>query len=210
MKITIAAATRFEIKEEWLQTIKHDIQFLYTGVGILSSAVSLTQHVFQQKPNLIIQAGIAGAYYKGRRLGEVIVVKRECVGDMGVKENESWHDLFDFGFVQSDEPPYENRFLPNDEIGKYNVGKLEPVAGVTINQITTDESMIQTLKTMYYGDIETMEGASLHYVCRLYNVPFIQVRGISNYVGERDKRNWKVKEAIENINEAVRKMLELI
>ncbi len=210
MKITIAAATRFEIKEELLQNDKHQVQFLYTGVGILSSAVSLTQHVFQHQPDLIIQVGIGGAFSKERRLGEVIVVANECVGDMGVMENESWHDLFDFGFVQANEVPYENRFLPNDELEKYNVLSLESVVGVTVNQISTDKSMIHTLQTMYDGDVESMEGASLHYVCRSYDVPFLQVRGISNYVGERDKKNWKIKEAIENVNEEVRKMLNLI
>lgn len=210
MNITIAAATRFEIREELLLTAKHNVQFLYTGVGILSSAVSLTQHVFQQKPELIIQAGIAGAFYKERRLGEVVVVIKECVGDMGVKENESWNDLFDFGFLQPNKMPYENRFLPNADIEEYNVRKLELSRGVTVNQITTDKEMINTLKTLYFGDVESMEGASLHYVCRLHKVPFIQVRGLSNYVGERDKKNWKIIEAIENVNEEVKKMLELL
>ena len=209
MKITIAAATRFEIEEQKLHSIKHNIRFLYTGVGLLSSSVSLTQHVFQEKPDLVIQAGIAGAYYK-RELGKVVAVKRECVGDMGVYEKGRWYDLFDFGFVQPDEIPYKNRFLPNDEIKKYNVLLLDPVSGVSVNQITTDENMADTFRTLYYGDIETMEGAALHYVCRLFGVSFIQIRGISNYVGERDKKQWKIKEAIENLNEAVGKMLALL
>jgi futalosine hydrolase len=37
------------------------------------------------------------------------------------------------------------------------------------------------------------------------NVPFIQIRSISNYVGERDKTKWKMKEAIENLNQTLLK-----
>ncbi len=45
-----------------------------------------------------------------------------------------------------------------------------------------------------------MEGAALHYVCLQEQIPFVQIRSVSNYVGERDKTKWKMKEAIENLN----------
>jgi futalosine hydrolase len=32
------------------------------------------------------------------------------------------------------------------------------------------------------------------------NIPFLQVRSLSNFVGERDKSKWQIKEAIENLN----------
>ncbi|MFZ1371603.1 MAG: futalosine hydrolase, partial [Ferruginibacter sp.] len=55
--------------------------------------------------------------------------------------------------------------------------------------------------------IETMEGAALHYVCLQENIPFLQIRSISNYVGERDKIKWKLKEAIENLNTDLIKLI---
>ena len=39
-------------------------------------------------------------------------------------------------------------------------------------------------------------GAALHYVCREMNIPFLQIRAASNYIGERDKEKWQMKEAI--------------
>ncbi len=207
MKITIAAATRFEIKEDLLQSPKHDIQFLYTGVGILQSAVSLTQIAFQQKPDLIIQAGIAGCFHSIIPLGGVVVVEKDIVADMGVWENNEWKDVFDMSFQQADNKPFMNRSLPNEKIDELNVLHLPVVTGVTVNEITTSLQKNDVLKIKYNADIESMEGASLHYVCRLFDIPFLQVRGISNYVGERDKKQWKIKEAIENINEAVSDML---
>lgn len=53
-----------------------------------------------------------------------------------------------------------------------------------------------------------MEGAALHYTCLLENIPFMQVRAISNYVGERDKSKWKMKEAIRNLNDSIIKIIE--
>jgi futalosine hydrolase len=55
-----------------------------------------------------------------------------------------------------------------------------------------------------------MEGAALHYACILEGVPFIQIRGISNKVGERDKTKWKIPAAIQSSNELVEKILKTI
>jgi futalosine hydrolase len=53
-----------------------------------------------------------------------------------------------------------------------------------------------------------MEGACLHYVGRTANIPFLQIRAISNYVGERDKSKWQIKEAIAALNQALLKYTE--
>ena len=207
MKITIAASTRFEIDESLLQNTKHKIHFFYTGVGMLASAVSLTNHVLAHSPELIIQAGIAGSFDYNIALGETVVIVNECLGDTGVFEEGKWKDLFDMKLLSDNEEPYLNKQLANDNIGKWNTLDLPKVNGVTVNQITASEERSETVKTKYSADIESMEGASLHYVCRLFSVPFIQVRSVSNYVGERDKKNWKMKESINNVNTVVKELL---
>ena len=210
MIITIAAATHFEITENLLRNPKHDVGFLYTGIGILSSTVSLTQHVFQQKPDLIIQAGIAGCFDKEMELGNVVVVDKEYMGDVGVWENNEWKDLFDMKLQTPDDIPFANSCLENEQADALNVLSLRKVTGVTINEITTQAKRCDVLTTKYGAVIESMEGASLHYVGRLFSVPFIQIRGVSNYIGERDRSNWRMKKAIENVNEAVKKMIAML
>jgi futalosine hydrolase len=53
-----------------------------------------------------------------------------------------------------------------------------------------------------------MEGAALHYVCRQTHTPFIQIRSTSNYIGIRDKTQWKIKEAIGNLNQTLLQYVE--
>ncbi|ULT38317.1 hypothetical protein KRR40_24600 [Niabella defluvii] len=53
-----------------------------------------------------------------------------------------------------------------------------------------------------------MEGAALHYVALMEKIPFLQIRGISNYVGERDKRKWNFKDAIDNLNNELVRIVE--
>ena len=51
-------------------------------------------------------------------------------------------------------------------------------------------------------------GAALHYIGRDLHAPFIQLRAVSNYVGERNKSKWKMQEAIYNLNESLLQLLD--
>jgi futalosine hydrolase len=84
------------------------------------------------------------------------------------------------------------------------------VTGVTVNEITTEEKRIAYYKNNLEAKIETMEGAALHYVAMMENIPFIQLRSISNYIGERDKTNWTLSESISNLNIALRSVLQKV
>jgi futalosine hydrolase len=67
---------------------------------------------------------------------------------------------------------------------------------------------IGILQGKYQADIESMEGAALHFVCLQEGIPFLQIRGISNFVGERNKAKWDLKSAIENSNRVALQILK--
>ena len=58
--------------------------------------------------------------------------------------------------------------------------------------------------------VESMEGAALHYVCLKEKIPFLQIRSVSNYIGERNKKNWNMKESIANLNLELIKIITTI
>ena len=41
-----------------------------------------------------------------------------------------------------------------------------------------------------------MEGAAAAHICALYEVPFLEIRGISNLVADRDRGSWQVDRAV--------------
>ena len=182
--------------------------YYQSGVGMLATALSLARMSLKFKPNLIIQVGIAGTFSTSLTLGETVVVYEEMLGDMGVQEDDKWKDIFDLNLTDSDFPPFEKGKLVNPHLPKYNLLKLPEVSAVTVNEISTDILRIQQLIKKYNPVIETMEGAALHYVCRELNIPFIQIKSISNYIGDRDKLNWKLKEAITNVNQTLLRYID--
>lgn len=213
MRVIITAAT----VAEWMPSLL-EMNSLYTsgsnrlrirfhqgGVGMLATAVALTRLVWEEKPDLVLQAGIAGCFDLSIPLGKVVAVSEEALADMGVEEDGKWKDIFDLKLEKSSYHPFERRRLPNPWLATFNLLKLPEVTGITINQVTTEKDRIQQLVKKYNPVVETMEGAALHYVCRQANIPFIQIRAVSNYIGERNKANWKISEAITNLNQAILK-----
>ena len=48
-----------------------------------------------------------------------------------------------------------------------------------------------------------MEGAAFHYVCLEAGVPFLQLRGLSNLVGDRNKSRWQMTTALNSVRDAL-------
>ena len=82
--------------------------------------------------------------------------------------------------------------------------------GATINCISSTVEEVERMKKKYHPIVESMEGAAMHYACLMEEIPFIQLRAISNYVGERDKSKWKMREAIELLNDRLMKILAMM
>ena len=204
MKILIVSATQMEVElaKEQLNHLSN-ISFHITGVGMLAAAVSLTKLALIHKPSLIIQVGIAGCFDTSIALGKVVLVKEEILGDTGVEENGEWKDLFKTKFIAPDDVPFTNGRLVNKHLSAYNHSQLSEVTALTVNEITTRPERIAQQRSLYNPTIESMEGAALHYVGNDLNIPYLQIRGLSNCIGERDKSKWQIKEAIENANKVL-------
>lgn len=211
MRVVISAATVGEWMPSYLkvnelytgESRRMKLHYHQSGIGMLAATYSLTKLILEEKPDLVLQVGIAGSFQPQLDLGTVVVVKDEIIGDLGVEEAGKWRDLFDLKLEKSSYHPFEKRRLPNQWLEKYNLLNLETVTGITVNEISTNPQRIQELIKKYQAGIESMEGAALHYVARETNTAFLQIRAISNQVGERNKDHWKMGEAIGNLNEII-------
>ena len=211
MRLLLCAATRFEIESTLTFLNNHSeyktkIDVLITGVGLTAATYQLTRRILSDRPRFILQAGICGSLDSYLAPGDIVVVEKESIGDLGVMEKGNFSSLFNLGLVKLNEDPWTNGKLCNN-ISVLQKTELTIVDGVTINEITTHSDRIRLYKEELKANIETMEGAALHYVALCEKIPFIQLRAVSNYVGERDKNKWGLREAIANLNIELQKIL---
>lgn len=193
MKILLAAATQFEIAPFLLSGIHKKIDVLITGAGIAAATYQLTKHLHHHHYDLVLQAGIAGTYTAEYAPGSVVLISKDAFAEIGSFENGNIKTLTDLKLSHELDWLYNNHaFIKQSELPK--------AFGVTVTAITDDVKRIEAIKTRWQPDVESMEGAALHYVCTHLQKPFLQLRSISNFVGDRDKTNWKTEEAIANLN----------
>jgi futalosine hydrolase len=214
MDILLIAATNFEIQPTINLLAERDsfigknrFNVLITGIGSMSTTYWLTKTIGNKRPDLLIQAGIGGSFSAGYPPGSIVLVNEEVTGDLGVEENNEFKDVFDMGLPQITDP-YTGKSLVNNNTGLLQQQNLPLVKAVTISEITTRPERIQQLQQKYQPVVEAMEGAAFHYVAITEKIPFIQLRAVSNFVGERDKTKWKMKEAIALLNETLKEIVE--
>ncbi len=203
MKILVVAATEFEIAPFISDNNMAD--FLITGVGSPACMYALTKRLQQTKYDFVIQAGIAGTFKNSFPLGETFFVKTDAFADLGIYENEAFFTLFEKNFIDPNAVPYKNGWLENSAENSFN---LAPAKSITVNTVTDNFLQTSMFTKKYDPDLESMEGAVFHYVCIQENVAFLQLRSVSNFVGERIKTNWKMKESILSLNENLSRIVQ--
>jgi futalosine hydrolase len=211
----IVAATRLEIQasiafcEEHYNIQSQDaffiaeniiIHFCITGVSVASTIYHLTK-IAQQPVNLIIQAGIAGSFKHQLNIGNVYCIGADRFADIGVQDNEQFIDAYTMQLIDGNAQPFTNGWLFNTQQPYPTFfNGLMHVNAITVNTVSGNAATIEKLNTLYKPSIESMEGAALHYVCLQENIPFVQLRAVSNYVEIRDKSKWNIPLAVENLN----------
>ncbi len=221
MKILIVAATTFEVLplEHYLNQHfkalenrtfqKHDleVQLLITGVGQMLTAFALGTVLAQSSFDWLLNAGIAGAFHENLSLGDVVQVVSEQFGDIGVEErNGSFSSVHELGLIEMNHPPFQQGRLENTSVSQYPF--LSSVHGLTVNKVHGSEESIKAITGKYPVDIETMEGAAFFYAALISEIPFLEIRSISNYVEPRNKANWQIEQAIYNLNQVLIQMIE--
>ncbi len=213
MRILIVSATTFEIAPllQYLDKNAEKLSFfeyklkenniypLVTGVGALNTSFGLSRYKDIEKTDVVINVGLAGAYYPSLELGDVVEVIADRFGDLGVEENDgSFTDTFELGLTNENQFAYESGWIKNTK-PKFETD-IKKVRGLTVNKVNGTAESIQKIKTKYAADVESMEGAGFLYACRIMDVASHQFRAISNYVEPRNRDNWQIEKAIDNLN----------
>ena len=217
MNCLVIAATPIEIRplleklKEGNIPISNSIQLdvLITGIGLLATSYSLQKQIQLKRPDLIIQAGVGGCFDKKMKLGRVFIIKKEAIADQSVVELNALKTLFDLDLVPANQPPYQKGWLinPHPIVKKLRLPK---VTGVSVNEITTQLQKVRFYKKQFNPLIESMEGAALHDVALQEDIPFIQLRSTSNYIAERNKKNWNMPAAIHSLNQSLLNLLQVL
>ena len=185
-----------------------DIHLLITGIGMTMTAYALTKYIIQIHPDYVINLGIAGGFPASNlKIGAVVQVRKAIFGDLGIETAEGdFKTIFENNLADLNQFPFQKGILHNTHAPTF----LNNVTALSVNKVHGQEAAIKKIITKFNPDIETMESGAIFYTCLSENVPFMEIRSISNFVEKRDKSKWNIPLALNNLTNSTIELLELM
>ncbi len=185
-----------------------------TGVGKVNAAAATAIALTELRPRHLLLVGIGGAYPgTGPGPGQVATAASETHVDSGVGHGAGWEGLDAIGFplLTTDPPTYNRLWFDQRFVGRLaGALNIAAVPFATSEAVTADDDHARWLAQRHGVAIESMEGGAVAQVALAFGVPMVEIRGVSNVVGERDKSRWQVKAAITNACDAALRAVELL
>ncbi|MBL8818915.1 MAG: futalosine hydrolase [Planctomyces sp.] len=178
------------------------------GFGPISAAARTSQLLARYRPARVVLLGIAGGIGSTSGIGSATTFRRVACAGIGVGQSDQHQSASELGWLQwsgsSLNEGTEATASVGDaiSIGWPEIAELAPQysSGTLITVTSASRSFADVqLWTNRYPDAtaEDMEGYGVALSCHLHETPLEIVRGISNPAGNRDKRCWNIRGALE-------------
>jgi len=202
-----------------------DVLLVVTGVGPVNAALGIglalgARHDISGLVNL----GVAGSFDAlAAPLGRPAVATGEVWPEYGLADDAGWVDARGIGFPQLDAPPgapaeggesgqpggpvWDRIALEPDRAAEAMGLRLPPAwtrgVSLTVAGVTGTPGRAGLMRQRTQALTENMEGFPLALACRVRGLPFLEIRTVSNPVGERDRSLWRMREALTGLGEVL-------
>jgi futalosine hydrolase len=208
MRILIVAATEAEIADlarvvpPSRSRSSNEINILTTGVGMVATAARTARALAQTRYDLALNFGVCGSFDVALELGRVVHVVSDRIAELGAEDDDVFLTIDELAL------PNEAVFVNSAPPANDALRRLPQVSGITVNTVHGNERSIAAVVRRFTPQVESMEGAAFMHACLISNVPFAQVRAVSNIVEKRNREAWNLGEAIGNLGRSAVAILE--
>lgn len=187
------------------------------GIGKASAAAAASLLVNKRNVSQVLMIGCAGAYPEGGlNIGDLAIASDEIMGDEGVATPTGFLNMEQLGFaiVKKGQQSYYNSFPTHittrdklqTTLASYAANlKIQCSTGpfITVSTCSGTTEAGHQLYQRTQGLVENMEGAAVAQVCAQYQIPFNELRAISNMVEDRNMAQWDLFGAMSRAQQAV-------
>ena len=190
-----------------------------SGMGKTNAAHAVTKLIEKFSLSCMVSFGIGGAYpSSGLKVGDIAVAEKEVYADEGVLLKDGLHSLEVTGIplLKIRGQRYFNEFSVDKRLSRLalktsgTVSHCRSGVFLTVSACTGTKKRAAELAGKFDAVCENMEGAAVAHICRIYGIPFVEIRGISNIVEDRNMKKWDMELASENCQKAVLNFLEAL
>nr|AAK97743.1 hypothetical 23.6 kDa protein [Alkalihalophilus pseudofirmus OF4] len=209
--IVVSVDAQKEAVQRGIGENNKNIDILTAGVGVAKAAAATAFKLAGEQYKLVINAGIAGGFTGRAEIGTVVLAEQVICADLGAESDSGFLTVDELGFgsgvMDVDRPALLSVYKALEQtelvVNKGEVLTLSTVTG-------TKESTLELMERYPDALAEAMEGFGVASACALCEVPFMEMRTISNAIGPRDREAWRIKEALLSLEEASKTISEVV
>lgn len=175
---------------------------IVTGVGPVEAACTLAAALVQSPYRLVVNAGLAGAFDAAAEIGDGVVVAEDAI-ELGLETGAP------IALPSGAKLVNEARSTA-DLVEQLRAKGFPVLRGVTVSRVTSSEATAGRLASELGAQVETMEGFAALRAAELAGVSAIEVRGISNRCGDRERSGWNFDAGISGLQRIVEALFECI
>lgn len=188
-------------KELAFWTPRHDVELLAAGVGPVEAACSVTRALAQQQYRLVINAGLGGAIDGSAEIGDGVAVIDDVL-ELGLEDGRP--------IVLPDGHRVVDRAHSDPHLVAALMKRgMRALHGITVGRVTSSEETAARLARLGL-QVESMEGFAALRAAQVAGVPAIELRGISNRVGSRERSGWNFDAGARGLQRALNAFLEIL
>jgi futalosine hydrolase len=218
MRLLLLSPTRFEAA--FLQGRKVEFYgraglrgegwvWIESGIGKVNTAATLAAFAQRRKIERALLFGIAGAYAdSGLQIGEAALAEKEIQADLGIRAG----GIKGMGFPSLVLGPdrFHNRFPLDRAFTREIEAKVSLPRRFFLTRDLVSENPTEAtqLSRKWEAHLENMEGAAFAQTCLWLGLAGAELRSVSNIAGIRDKAQWRIKQAIESLEQHILRILE--
>jgi len=171
----------------------HEVDVLVTGVGMVATSAWCSRVLALTRYNVGLNVGLCGSFDPALAPGTVVHVVTDRIAELGAEDHETFLSIAELNL------PCEHEFVNTAPPFNAALSRLPAVTGITVNTVHGNARSIAAVTRRFKPQVESMEGAAFMYACLIHDLPFAQVRAVSNMVEPRNRDAWKMAEAIHNL-----------
>lgn len=190
---------------------QHPIFIVKTaGVGPIEAAVQTTMALSQNTYTCVISAGIGGGFASHVELEQVVIASAIHAADLGAETMDGYSSIEALGFGKSIIKTDHERSLRLTKLLQERDIPVIYAPILTLSTVTGTEQTAAKLQQRYPdAAAEAMEGFGVASAAKAFGIPALEMRAISNYIGPRDRDEWRIPEALQRLSEASAQLKEV-
>ena len=182
----------------------HDVDVLVTGVGMVATAAWCSRLLAQTRYDLGLNLGLCGSFDPALAPGQVVHVVADRIAELGAEDDEAFLSIAELDL------PCEHAFVNTAPPSNDALSRLPAVSAITVNTVHGNAGSIAAVRRRFTPQVESMEGAAFMYACLISDLPFAQVRAVSNVVETRNRSAWNIADAVRSLGRTTLDVLDRV